>query len=165
MDGSSATGHCHPVSETADGLSTCGNPMSSVLFDGEIPTLTGLDGNMWASQLFTLQPAGGTINITFNSEIFSPQRVEVVLFNCPQRGISVQDISLHNQQGPLGSTNSIVSSCDSLVTVCFIRVTTALISNFSVRFTIQDASSWVYLAELRFFSDGSTCTKGCTTGK
>ena len=56
MSGSSATGHCSSVS--SDGVrSTCTDPTSSVLFDGVIPTLTGLDGDMWASQLLTLQRA------------------------------------------------------------------------------------------------------------
>ncbi len=47
---SSATGHCSDVSDSGR---VCNTPRSSVLFDG-IPTLTGLDGNMWATQLLTL---------------------------------------------------------------------------------------------------------------
>ena len=50
MNGSSATGHC---SNYANGV--CNDPASSVLFDGHIPTLTGLDGDTWASQLLTIQ--------------------------------------------------------------------------------------------------------------
>ena len=52
MSGSSVTGHCSSVSSTRV-RSTCTDPTSSVLFDGVIPTLTGLDGDMWASQLLT----------------------------------------------------------------------------------------------------------------
>ena len=40
VNGSSATGHC---SNYANGA--CNDPASSVLFDGHIPTLTGLDGD------------------------------------------------------------------------------------------------------------------------
>ena len=47
MNGSSATGNC---SNYANGA--CNDP---VLFDGHIPTLTGLDGDTWASQLLTIQ--------------------------------------------------------------------------------------------------------------
>ena len=51
------TGNCSDFvpGPTIGGLSRCDAPDSSVLFDGNIPTLTGLDGDMWASQLLTLQ--------------------------------------------------------------------------------------------------------------
>ena len=48
VSGSSDTGNCSSVNSTGV-MSTCTNPTSSVLFDGVIPTLTGLDGDMWAS--------------------------------------------------------------------------------------------------------------------
>lgn len=58
MNGSSATGHCSntTIDESSNRL-TCAEPASSVLFDGNIPTLTGLDGDMWASQLQTTEMA------------------------------------------------------------------------------------------------------------
>ena len=43
------------MSRFNDCYSKCEASTSSVLFDGNIPTLTGLDGDMWASQLLTLQ--------------------------------------------------------------------------------------------------------------
>ena len=47
VNGSSATGHCSNVnSADHEGISTCADPTSSVLFDGVVPTLTGLDGDM-----------------------------------------------------------------------------------------------------------------------
>ena len=56
MNGSSSTGNCSNVAtSTHSGQSRCDTPTSSVLFDGNIPTLTGLDGDMWASQLLTLR--------------------------------------------------------------------------------------------------------------
>ncbi len=43
----------------------CREPTTSVLQDGIIPTLTGLDGDLWASQLLT-------INTVLLSPITSP---------------------------------------------------------------------------------------------
>ena len=60
VNGSSATGNC---SNYASGA--CNDPASSVLFDGHIPTLTGLDGDMWASQLLTTQGSGVLILFDF----------------------------------------------------------------------------------------------------
>ena len=57
MNGSSANGNCSNVTtSTLSSLSRCNTPNSSVLFDGSIPiTLAGLDGDVLASQLLTLQ--------------------------------------------------------------------------------------------------------------
>ena len=60
--GSSATGHCSNVSDSGR---VCNTPRSSVLFDG-IPTLTGLDGDMWATQLLTLNTSTSSASIIFD---------------------------------------------------------------------------------------------------
>ena len=65
MNGSSATGHCSSVT-TGDGMTTCTQPTTSVLFDGNIPALTGLDGDMWASQLLILKKRTSVTRINFN---------------------------------------------------------------------------------------------------
>lgn len=44
---------------------TCSQPASSVLFDGTVPTLISLDGDLWASQLLTLQKTT-PIDLTFD---------------------------------------------------------------------------------------------------
>ena len=87
--GSSETGHC---SNVYDSGRVCNAPHSSVLFDG-IPTLTGLEGDMWASQLLTLNTSTSSASITFSftnptdrngRTIFAGVEViEVVMFNCP----------------------------------------------------------------------------------
>ena len=59
VNGSSAAGNCS--SDTVGFLSRCDAPTSSVLFYGNIPALTGLDDDMWASQLLTLQTTGKSI--------------------------------------------------------------------------------------------------------
>ena len=59
---SSETGHC---SDESDSGRVCTTPLSSVLFDG-IPTLTGLEGDMWASHLLALNTSTSSANITFD---------------------------------------------------------------------------------------------------
>ncbi len=53
-----------------DGTCTriCNEPTTSVLQNRIIPTLTGLDGVMWASQLLTLNTTDPTTDITFDFE-------------------------------------------------------------------------------------------------
>ncbi len=106
-------------------LSTCNEPTTSVLQDGIIPTLTGLDGDMWASHLLTNNRYSHTTPITFGFEAgpgyVGVQRVEVVMFNCPEWGISVDSITLYGNI-KIGNTLAVISpaitSCDSLVRVC-----------------------------------------------
>lgn len=127
MNGSSLAGFCNNLhTRITDGY--CLQPNTSVLFDGHNPTLTGLDGGMWADQLLTL-------NGTLSSKVvvgFDDQRVgvslctcavAVVLFNCPQWGISVRTIYFPGYQS--GSYTQYahakavsLDSCDSLVKVC-----------------------------------------------
>ena len=61
-----------------------------------LPTLTGLDGDMWVSQLLTLQTTNllrREIIFDFTAiDLFRVGRVELVMFNCPEWGISVQTI-------------------------------------------------------------------------
>ena len=87
---SSQDGRCSSVSRSNDCHSRCEDPTSSVLFDGNIPTLTGIDGDMWASQLLTLQirnPSGIEIISDFVGRT-GVGRVELVMFNCPESGIN-----------------------------------------------------------------------------
>ena len=90
VNGSCPTGNCLNV--TVGTVTTCVQPTSSVLFDGRVPTLTGLDGDMWASQLLTIQTGDASTDITFDFTdthgYDRVERVEVVIFNCPQWGIA-----------------------------------------------------------------------------
>ena len=87
VNGSSSTGRCSNFirSNTRKNVMT---PTSSVLFDGNVPTLTGLDGDMWASQLLTINTTANTAEITFDftdtPDYTGVGRVEVVMFNCPE---------------------------------------------------------------------------------
>ena len=49
VNGSLAAENCSDI-VSAGSTTACRQPASSVLFDGTILTLTGLSGNMWASQ-------------------------------------------------------------------------------------------------------------------
>ncbi len=78
VNGSSEDGNCSLK------LTTCNEPTTSVLQDGIIPTLTGLDDDMWASRLLTINPL---LISPLAFKIHRVKRVEVVMFNCPEWGI------------------------------------------------------------------------------
>ncbi len=153
-NGSYGTGHCSRVAVTI-----CQDSTSSVLFDGNIPTLTGLDGNMWASQLFTTR-SSFVITSVFSGipNFVGVMRVEIVLFNCPEWGISVQSIELQTNAGFAGVTNPTVTSCESLVRVCIpdLRTSSAQ-TDLTLRFTLINPNDWVHIAEVTFYGAGPTC--------
>ncbi len=87
VNGSSDDGNCNLI------VTTCNEPITSVLQDGIIPTLTGLDGDMWANQILTINIESDSsiideTDITFDFEAtpgyVGVQKVEVVMFNCPE---------------------------------------------------------------------------------
>ena len=168
MSGSSATGHCSNVTSTEVMTSICTDPTSSVLFDGVIPTLTGLDGDMWASQLLTFQTTGTRATVLFDftgtpGYVGLSGRLEVVMFNCPGKGISASTILVSTSSSPsvnptlLMVVNVGITSCDSLVRVC--TPITTVQPSISLDFVIGVTSDMVYLAEVTFFaaSSASTC--------
>ena len=163
VNGSSATGHCSSVIRNGF-TSVCTDPTSSVLFDG-IPTLTGLDGDMWASQLFTLNSTGSTIVIGFAISISQLVRVEVTVFNCPEWRISVQSISLRDNDGiVIGSSGDLnsITSCDSLVRLC-VPATAINPLVVWVQFDLEPNSNWVHFAEVTFYDDSTTCPQDIIT--
>ncbi len=132
---------------------------TSVLQDGIIPTLTGLDGDMWASQLLTIN---STTNITFDFQAtpgyVGVERVEVVMVNCPEWGISVDSITLYGSttttESNLATVSPNITSCDSLVRVCISKpVSFELIT---LGFQLSPASTWMHLAEVTFYGADPT---------
>ena len=127
VNGSSQNGKCSSTSSFNNSHSICEAPTSSVLFDGHIPTLTGLDGDTWASQLLALQ-----IRNPFGIEITSDltgrsgvKRVELVMFNCPEWEIAVVTIGIWRatsisttSRTQAGAISPTITSCNSLVRVC-----------------------------------------------
>ena len=144
---------------------TCLQPTSSVLFDGCIPTLTGLDCNMWASQLLTLQTTRSLTTVIFDFTdtpgYDRVERVELVMFNCPQWGtgtnIHLTGATARDQFFNVFTSTSVssITSCESLVRVCLsANVSLPLIG---LRFDLDQDSNWVHLAEVNLYARGSTC--------
>ena len=164
MSGSSDIGHCLSVSGNEAGTtSTCTDPTSSVLFDGVIPTLTGLDGDMWASQLLTLQSGfSATTRPRVLFDFTDTQgyvglsgRLEVTMFYCPVRENSASIITVSTSSSPSGSTTPLIvvkidnTSCD---TYSLVRVGTS-ITTTQPSITLEFATSGlVYLAEVAFLT-------------
>ena len=162
MNGSSTTGNCANVSSSTSGTLTCADPTSSVLFDDPrgMPTLTGLNSNTWASQLLTIQTTSFTTDITFDfsdtPNFVRVERVEVVMFNCPQWGIGVQTIHvLEDDNAQIQLANVDIMSCTSLVRVCLSTITT--IPVLTLRFFLHPSSDWVHLAEVTFWGNNPSC--------
>ena len=165
MNGSSATGNCSSVTIGVSGPSRyrCDAPASSVLFDGNIPTLTGLNGDMWASQLLTLQTTNqGDIIFEFTATpgFIWVARVELVMFNCPEWGISVQTVRLLTSSSlsvPRSEVRTLtvpaITSCDSLVRICIPQ--NILQPVLALQFTPPTGSTWTHLAEVTFYGSGS----------
>ena len=156
--GSSATGFCSSLSDSGR---VCNAPLTSVLFDG-IPTLTGLDGDMWARQLLTFDTSVSPTSITFNFTIArynngittytGVETIEVVMFNCPTRGIGASNIAIF-ADGSLTDTiplndNSI--SCDYLVRAC-VDATFATTSQI-ITLNFNSVLQRLYVAEISFYS-------------
>ncbi len=165
VNGSSENGNCNlTLSERV----RCREPTTSVLQDGNIPILTGLDGDMWGSQLLTIN-TNSNISITFNFRHITPsynglERVEVVMFNCPEWGISVDSITLlgsnNNSRIVENNLHNIIptsTSCDSLVRVCISKSVDSTLPVLTLRFQLSPDSTWVHLAEVSFYEAYPTC--------
>ena len=158
--GSSETGHCSNVSDSGR---VCNAPRSSVLFDG-IPTLTGLKGDMWASQLLTLNTSISSASITFDftnptdrngpTNYAGVSVIEVVMFNCPARGIGAGSIAVN--VGDISFDNIVVSeSCQYLVRACSNEVSTL---TREVTLNFMNQLQHVYLADVTFYTTSRPCS-------
>ena len=176
VNGSSPIGNCLNVTLNIGtrfrDLSRCEVPTSSVLFDGNTPTLTGLDGNMWASQLLTLQLHNSNRRDIIFDFRGAPNYtgVELVMFNCPEWGIGVEVIEVQGATSPVGTTRSsrgsfrpTITSCDSLMRVCIISPLVATETVTILRFTPATGSDRTYLAEVRFYGDSTDCSPDTIT--
>ena len=166
VNGSNSTGRCSLFIRSTT-RQTCATPTNSVLFDGNVPTLTGLDGDMWASRLLTINTTANTAEITFdftNTPDYTGEvRVEVVMFNCSEWGISVRTILLFSATSTSGSRNFLTStspntaSCDSLVRMCISHNVSSIRPVLTLVFIPSSTSNWVHLAEVTFYASSSTC--------
>ena len=148
-----------------DTMITCLQPTSSVLLDGHVPILTGLDDNMWASQLLTIRTAQSSTTVIFDftdaPSYDGVERAEVVMFNCPQWGIASTFIHLTGAEArgqflsPFDTTSVSLTSGDFLVRVCLSASVSRPI--VGLQFFLDQNSDWVHLAEVTFYHSGSTC--------
>ena len=171
VNGSSATGHCSNFT-TNDNVTTCTQPTTSVLLDGNIPQLTGLDGDTWASQLLTVQetnPAGTDIIFDFTTtpNFLRVKEMRLAMFNCPEWGIAVQTVGILtgssiSENGSLsGVFNPPNTSCDSLVSMCLSQSTTDPV--ITLKFFPPPGADWLHLAEVTFYGNVGRCTTTPTT--
>lgn len=127
---------------------------SCVSFDGYVPTVL-----VGGSLVFTIHPtASKTEAVIFDFERTASYRglhgVEVVIFNCPQWGVSAEAISvLGGLNYPPSSTSpdfvtintiniTTLTSCDSLVRVCV--PVESFIQIIGLQFSLPPDSDWVH---------------------
>lgn len=124
---------------------------------------------MWASQLLTLHATRFTriaFDFTNTSGYVGVKRVEVVLFNCPQWGLSIQTIRLEGSTSlfergeslTIKNLNSSLTSCELLVRVCLYYQGNPTVSAVTLQFDLAPGSSWVHLAEVSFYASDATCS-------
>ena len=132
LDGSLPDAGCTSVNGDICNLRDGG---TSVLVDNTILPLSGLDGDQWARDLYTVErdsTAFISIGFDFGSQV-RVSRVELVLFNCPQWSIRAGSIEIYGDSSanfPRSNPASVgvtvgsrlfsngVNSCENLFRVC-----------------------------------------------
>lgn len=162
VNGSSRNGGCdNPLSDRILTFS-CRRAGETVIFDGNVPTLTAEDfqGNNWANQLLTLRSDSMlSLDILYGDETFQNpvESVEIVMFNCPEWGISVDEIhmTMDVSQDWVQQDLRMLTSCDSLVSVC-LPVLDPSFSFIQLDMIQSLESEWVHIAEVRVHERGVT---------
>ena len=154
---------------------------TSVLNDGDIPALSGIGSDnksLWAAKLFTMKKNGRRIVLSFEVKPLEYDRVEIVLFNCPEFGISAPFINIYSNRvsfrvesadkilGDLRVNQSIIGfSCSHLIRFCFKFSHRLSDPYFNFEFPDQNNtnssfnvnSTFVFLGEVTFLEDGKQC--------
>ena len=118
---------------------------------------------MWARQLLTFDTSVSSANITFNFSTATDnngittytglETIEVVMFNCPIRGIGTNNIAILAVGYLTGNIelNQNSTSCDYLVRVC----ADATLSTTSQIITLNFNNMYprLYVAEISFYSN------------
>ena len=152
--GSQADGGCTSISNNI-----CNG--TSMLNDGDIPALSGVSdspSSQWAAQLFTMTRSG-TENIILTVEVdgVSHDRVELAVFNCPEREIYAPQVQVYfaNSDGislfMVANQSLTNTSCDYLLKFC-VDFPTAEVTHYNVIFPYGINSNSVFLGELTFFN-------------
>ena len=118
---------------------------------------------MWARQLLTFDTSVSSTSITFNfttarningiTTYTGVETIEVVMFNCPMRGIGASNIAILADGGLIDRIllNDNSTSCDYLVRACIDATlsTTSKIITLNFNSLLQR----LYLAEISFYSN------------
>ena len=146
--GSQAAGRCTSIAGNI-----CNG--TSVLSDGIIPALSGISNcpqSEWANQLFTMRRnlnRDARIVLSFEVKPINHDRVELVVFNCPEYAIYSPFVNVYidiwfdpedSSLGRLISNQSLsVASCDHLIRFCVTSMqqyqSLLLILNFCIETT------------------------------
>ena len=163
--GSQADGRCSSTS-VMNNVNICN--CTSVLNDGVTPALYGVSADPsseWASQLFTMRRNGtDTISLTFQlASGVNRDRVEVTVFNCPQRGIYAPSVNMysnfqflaHQTRTSITSMSLQNTSCDHLIKFCLDFGSSTTLRFFTLEFPYHIDSDYVFLGEVTFYDGGS----------
>ena len=151
--GSQANGGCTSISNNI-----CEG--TSVLNDGTIPALSGVNdvSSQWAAQLFTMtRSTTEDIILTIEVDGVSHDRVELAVFNCPDRGIYAPQVKVHlaSTDGvslELVANQSLTStSCDYLLNFC-VDFPSATVTHYNLVFPYRNGSNSVFLGEVTFMN-------------
>ena len=160
--GSQTTGRCTSI---ADNI--CNG--TSVLNDGIIPALSGVidcPQSQWANQLLTMRRSfdrSAGINISFEVEPVNHDRMELVVFNCPERGIYTPMVRVYidtsfmpESLGHLNTNQSLLrTSCDHLIRFCVEFNGAVSVPSLALEFPYQNNSDFVFLGEVTFLNGGA----------
>ena len=162
--GSQATGRCTSIAAG----NICNG--TSVLNDGIIPILRGISTSCpeseWANQLFTMRrnlSRGAGIVLSFEVEPVNHDRVELVVFNCPEHSIHTPvvnvyiDTSFNPERLGFLKTSQVLSntSCDHLIRFCVDLNGAVSVTAFDLEFPYQNNSDFVFLAEVTLLDGGA----------
>ena len=162
--GSDMKGRCTSVSRANSDI--CSG--TSVLNDGIIPALSGVSDStsQWAAQLFTMRRSGtDSIVVSFEVPQVVHDRVELSVFNCPERGIYAPSVTVYVDAGSflperdndnLGDHNTnmplLKTSCDYLFKFCVELAGGVMVRYLNVEFPFQNNSDFVFLGEVTFLN-------------
>ena len=158
--GSKADGRCNSTS-VMNNVNICNG--TSVLNDGVTPTLYEVTSSEWARQLFTMRRNGtDTISLIFQLPSgLNRNRVEVAVFNCPQRGTDVPSIAVYanslETRSFMTSTPLRHTSCNHLIKFCLDFGVSSTSQFFTLEFPYQADSDYVFLGEVTFFGGSLSC--------
>ena len=177
---SEINGQCTHISEGIEGDSIAICDGTSVLNDGIVPTPNSISDDtqsQWAAQLLTMnRTSSGVANISLSFQVGSDtnvhDRLELVVFNCPQFGINTPavevfvDTSFRPEMGgfrfSLASASLRHTSCNHLIKFCIKFGGKLSTRYYTINFPYQNGSNYIFLGEVTFLNgaDGDSCDPG-----